>query len=830
MGAMGGKGGQAAANVTVKSYGSITTDTLMSHGIVAQSIAGGGGMSTGRPANVILGGRHNGDGGSVVVNSYDAITTSGTTSIGIVAQSIGGGGGLAATTGTATLGGSENGSDAGAVTVTSNAPIATSGTNAVGILAQSVGGGGGAVLSFGNRVPTTLLWGGGNASDVTVNVNAPITTTGGGADGVVAQSVAGGGGLVMDGTTVNLRTSRGNGRSGVVYVNVAPHISIRTSGTNAAAIKTMSSTDPVIKVGEGASIVGGDGGAAIQSDSPLTRIDNAGTLATINGTGMAIRALSGDTTVNNTGTLLGSISLAQGGANILQNAAGGTILAGASLDLGGGSLHNAGTLGHAGTQTGRTVINGSLAQADRASLIVRMDQATGTADSFDVSGSATLSGTLRPALLNAEMTRPGTLLKTVLSAAGNLDISGLELAGQSAVVKYGISSADGKVGLATKVDFSPGGLTRDGAAIGRIIGQAQATGRTSFRRLMPRLLALQSTADLDQAYFNVSGASLSELSNVGAEASTEFMTHLLDLPGSSVRSRGSVPLAAQQSQGDEQGWRVWGRDFGGSSRTPARQSAGPGELSVADHGMAIGFDYRNEPGTMFGVGLAKAATRFTTGSGTMGNSDDHQFGVYGTTQVGSFYLAGAASTGRFDYATTRTLSLIGASHKAWFRATSWGARMETGVRLDTASLGITPYVAMQFANFVTPAFDEAPDQHAPVAALRFLRRSTDNYRMEEGVAFERMFDLRGPRSLAISLRAAWVHQWSSNPDLGAAFEAAEFSSFRVGGEPPVKDLALLSAGADMRLTGNLSIGARFDGQFGSRARHYSGLATLGYRW
>ncbi|MGN6327868.1 MAG: autotransporter outer membrane beta-barrel domain-containing protein [Rhodanobacter sp.] len=308
------------------------------------------------------------------------------------------------------------------------------------------------------------------------------------------------------------------------------------------------------------------------------------------------------------------------------------------------------------------------------------------------------------------------------------------------------------------------------------------------------------------------------------------MTHLLDLPGSSVRSRGSVPLAAQQSQGDEQGWRVWGRDFGGSSRTPARQSAGPGELSVADHGMAIGFDYRNEPGTMFGVGLAKAATRFTTGSGTMGNSDDHQFGVYGTTQVGSFYLAGAASTGRFDYATTRTLSLIGASHKAWFRATSWGARMETGVRLDTASLGITPYVAMQFANFVTPAFDEAPDQHAPVAALRFLRRSTDNYRMEEGVAFERMFDLRGPRSLAISLRAAWVHQWSSNPDLGAAFEAAEFSSFRVGGEPPVKDLALLSAGADMRLTGNLSIGARFDGQFGSRARHYSGLATLGYRW
>lgn len=48
----------------------------------------------------------------------------------------------------------------------------------------------------------------------------------------------------------------------------------------------------------------------------------------------------------------------------------GSSVAGASLDLGGGTLRNEGVLANGGASMGRTVINGSLDQTDTASLVV----------------------------------------------------------------------------------------------------------------------------------------------------------------------------------------------------------------------------------------------------------------------------------------------------------------------------------------------------------------------------------------------------------------------------------------------------------------------------
>ncbi|WP_073630391.1 autotransporter outer membrane beta-barrel domain-containing protein [Pseudoxanthobacter soli] len=281
-----GSGGGSGGAVTVTSTGVIETIGKASSGIIAQSVGGGGGISTTgidfqasgnaydkaeKPFNFtwISGGTNGiaGDGKAVTVSSSAAITTKGNESHGIVAQSIGGGGGVSivdvynpdniieakkkldesskqilksygldideefanatkiiANTQntplqqTVELGGKSSAPSAGGiVTVNLNSSIST-GTDpsegagsgsmgAIGIIAQSIGGGGGMISAGGGAgvsLKTNLggiLGGVGSRGDgdaVTVNFGnaSSISTKGDGAIGVLAQSIGGGGGYV----------------------------------------------------------------------------------------------------------------------------------------------------------------------------------------------------------------------------------------------------------------------------------------------------------------------------------------------------------------------------------------------------------------------------------------------------------------------------------------------------------------------------------------------------------------------------------------------------------------------------------------------------------
>ena len=108
----------------------------------------------------------------------------------------------------------------GSASVSNLAPIVTTGTGAPGIVAQSVGGGGGISFIGSNNVPTvTATAGNGIGGVVNVYVNAPITTSGAHADGVIAQSVGGGGGLLLgdNGVTAALTHEKKHLKSNSVH-------------------------------------------------------------------------------------------------------------------------------------------------------------------------------------------------------------------------------------------------------------------------------------------------------------------------------------------------------------------------------------------------------------------------------------------------------------------------------------------------------------------------------------------------------------------------------------------------------------------------------------
>ena len=343
LGGSGGSGGTGGA-VTVTNSGAVTTLSNSSFGIVGQSVGGGGGSgaaaidgNSGQTLNaglkLLLGGGSGttGNGGAVAVTNSGQITTYGAQSHGIVAQSISGGGGINAVSlydprpwlqldalltaagitpeqvGLKTpidkarkalaseqqqslsynfsLGASGNTTgNAGNVTVANNGSIATSGLGAFGILAQSISGGGGLVSDGAGTVSSTALSGvlgaggtSGNAGNVTIALGAgsSIQTSGNGAVGVFAQSIGGGGGYIgAQGATsggyasVLQAKAAANGNGGAVTINASNGTQISTQGSGAHGIFAQSLG------GGGGSI--GMGGAVLIPTSVGTARPSAG--------------------------------------------------------------------------------------------------------------------------------------------------------------------------------------------------------------------------------------------------------------------------------------------------------------------------------------------------------------------------------------------------------------------------------------------------------------------------------------------------------------------------------------------------------------------------
>ncbi len=160
-GASGGSGGE----VNVKNEGTITTLGASAHGIMAQSIGGGGGQggvsfaqatnATNIAATVGGSGGTGNTGGPVGILNLGTVATEGNAAYGLYAQSIGGGGGTGVgasvdsqvnkgLTLNLNVGGRGGvGAHGGDVTIENRGTVATAGIEAHAVVAQSIGGGGG---------------------------------------------------------------------------------------------------------------------------------------------------------------------------------------------------------------------------------------------------------------------------------------------------------------------------------------------------------------------------------------------------------------------------------------------------------------------------------------------------------------------------------------------------------------------------------------------------------------------------------------------------------------------------------------------------------------
>lgn len=244
--------GQSATTLNLITYGT------NAYGLLVQSIGGGGGLGftqPGVPTSVAALGNSNPyggqSGGNINITLKDStITTYGTASHGIVLQSIGGGGGIAGyavgASGTPTLSVEPPTSyaasgDGGPITLTFDGTIITQGNGAFGILAQSIGSGGGlqADSALGTLYAgSTGTQGGGYADTVTIVQSGSIATNGVNSVGIFVQSATQGcsscTGAVS--VTVNGSVSGGSGPQGAgIWIDSGLHNVLQVSSSGSVS-------------------------------------------------------------------------------------------------------------------------------------------------------------------------------------------------------------------------------------------------------------------------------------------------------------------------------------------------------------------------------------------------------------------------------------------------------------------------------------------------------------------------------------------------------------------------------------------------------------------
>lgn len=293
--------------------GTITTSGDRAYGVLGQSIGGGGGAGGMSIAGQLLGGQavefsfggdggNGGAGGRVDVQSASNITTAGEQSHGLLAQSVGGGGGSGgfSLSGAVTAFGGFNltmggnggiGNSGGTVDVNNLGDIVTLDEYAHGILAQSVGGGGGAggasgsvMVNFSSLIPVPPQ------IPITGSVNFAVSVGGDGGDGGAGGAInvhnAGQIGTYEDFSMgIFGQSIGGGGGDGGKSVAATANISLPEDPSGGGG------TQPQMDVQvDFALAIGGDGGSG--NSGGTVDIVNSGTIGTLGDSAHAIAAQS----------------------------------------------------------------------------------------------------------------------------------------------------------------------------------------------------------------------------------------------------------------------------------------------------------------------------------------------------------------------------------------------------------------------------------------------------------------------------------------------------------------------------------------------------------
>jgi autotransporter-associated beta strand protein len=647
------------------------------------------------------------------------------------------------------------------------------------------------------------------------------------------------GGTALNAGTLAVGSSTALGTGALTFAT-GTTLQAAANGLTLANAMTLNGTDTVDTQANALALSG-----TLSGTGALTKVGSG--MLTLSGN----NSYSGGTTVN-AGTLIVNGSIANSAVTVNSGAA----LAGIGT-VGATTINSGGTFAP-GNSPGTMTVQGNLAFQSGALYLIQVNPST--ASSSNVSGSASLAGTVQAAFAAGSYV---ARTYTIVSAAGGLGgtmfnaltTSNLP-AGFTALLSYTATDAILNLTATLGQPSGPSTLGTGGLSINQMnVANALNNFFNNGGTLPPAFVSIfgLTGANLANALTLLSGEAATGAQQGAFQLTNQFLGVMLDpfvdgrgdplgggaigfapereeLPDDIALAYSKILKAPPKPQTFEQRWSVWGAGYGGSNRTTGDVTVvGSHDLSARTAGGTAGLDYRLAPGTVVGFALAGGGTDWSLAQGIGGGkSDAFQAGVYGTARSGPAYVAAAFAFTNHWMSTDR-FAFAGDHLTASFNAQSFGGRVESGYRFATMYGGLTPYAAIQAQNFHTPSYSET-DLNGGGFALGFNSRNATDTRSELGGRFDRLLLLNPEAALTLRARLAWAHDWISDPTLAAVFQTLPGASFIVNGATPAKNSALASAGAELRLANGVVLLGKFDGEFASHSSTYAGTGTVRYTW
>jgi T5SS/PEP-CTERM-associated repeat protein len=682
-----------------------------------------------------------------------------------------------------------------------------------------------------------------NATSLIVgdNTSTDSNFTGiGGGTATGTLTVSDGGTVIVNGGAGTINVAVNNGATGTINIGAAKGDAAAAPGTIAAA-----------------EILFGSGTGGIVFNHTSTNysfgasIQGAGTVDVESGTTVltANSSYTGATTVNG-GTLSVSGSIANSSVTVN---AGGTL---GGTGIVGNTAINGGTLAPgnvSGSAFGPLTVQGNLSFTAASTYMIQVSPTGRT----NVTGTATLGGASVAAnfitssfvqkqyvIVNATGGVSGTFGSLVTTNLPSIFSASLSYDAHDAFLDLTLNSGNSNglngnqqnVANALTNAFNAGGLPLvflglTPAGLTQASGEVATGSQQTTFDAMNLFLGLLTDPFMDRSGNGVNGGA-----GAGpfAEENDGASAYAADGKPRSKSERDAyaaiyrkAPIAAPFVPS----WSVWAAGFGGSQTTDGNAAVGSNTATSSVAGTAVGADYRFSPSTLLGFALAGGGTSFSIAGGLgSGRSDLFQAGAYLRHTAGPAYISAALAYGWQDITTNRTVTIAGVDQlHAEFNANAFSGRLEGGYRFATPWLGITPYAAAQVTTFDLPAYAEAALSGTNNFALGHAAKSVTDPRSELGLRTDRSYAMQNG-VLTLRGRLAWAHDFDTDRNIAATFQALPGASFVVNGAAQAHDAALTTASAEMKWTNGWSAAATFEGEFSNVTTSYAGKGVVRYTW
>ncbi|WP_150608985.1 autotransporter outer membrane beta-barrel domain-containing protein [Pandoraea cepalis] len=709
----------------------VSTRGTLSFGVLAQSIGGGGGyvalVEGGNPSalpvtSLTLGAQGdtfgNGADVDVSVARNVAVQTLGQDAHGIVAQSVGGGGGIAGVTtapGRVTLASVNNvvtragANDGGTVDVVVDGSVQTHGEGAAGVLAQSVGGGGGitgdaAAVTYGldmvRQANVSGAVGAGGA--VQVNTSGRVVTDGGHAPAILAMSLGGGAVFSDGGVWLKQPGSASGNTGGAIDVTLQPGSVVAALGADSPAIAAISMGNagggsmqgkPIgVTIGSGASVMAnatsGIGILVINTDG--VTVENAGTVSAATAVASLSRA-----SVINSGLMQGNVELTTD--STVENRAGGELRTAQSLSA--GLTQNYGTIspGGAGVFQASKII-GSFSQTGTGVYAPDLDFTNHNSDFLTVTGALTFGGSVVPILRNP--------VKNIWLGIGHFDnaSTGETAVAKSTALVFNYQMKDHYGGsrdplISVDANFRPPGvsLNANQASFADLLQTHWDAGMVAAGPLFQPFVSAGDAASYRKTLDVLSGAaSLMRAGSRGHE-NYDFLNRLM-----------SCPQFVTDGTRMGEGSCVWARVIG--TRADRFQTAD--DVGFRSQQVTYQFGAQREfaPDWFVGGSASYVVTHARSSDRSLDiSSDGFRGGLTLKRQMGPWQIALAVLGGYESGTQNRTIEYPGASARATSRpdAFFFGTRSRLSYQLNYAAGYVKPYTDLDVVYDRNSAYRES---------------------------------------------------------------------------------------------------------------------------